>query len=167
MEVLASTNRMSAITFLSFYFSSKMAPDHTFNLTGPAHHNSDGSFVTHLIFTTFLLLFTIPIWVQGVTICDRLHFYRWFGVLFKKLYHMLQGVWGLYQLARECHRLQKPACRLQTTVPRPSQQLVQTSPSSDKHVFASTTRPILIRHAEESPLLASLTSQEILAPQWD
>ena len=29
------------------------------------------------------------------------------------------------------------------------------------------TRPILICHAEESPLLASLTSQEILAPQQD
>ena len=29
------------------------------------------------------------------------------------------------------------------------------------------TRPILIHHAEESPLLASLTSQEILAPQQD
>ena len=58
-------------------------------------------------------------------------------------------------------------CRLQTTVPRPSQQLVQTSPSSDEHIFASTTRPILIRHTEESPLLTSLTSQEILAPQQD
>ena len=29
------------------------------------------------------------------------------------------------------------------------------------------TRPILIHHAEESPLLASLTSQEIPAPQQD
>ena len=29
------------------------------------------------------------------------------------------------------------------------------------------TRPILIHHAEESPLLASLTSQEILASQQD
>ena len=144
-----------------------MAPDHTFNLTGLAHHNSDGSFVTHLIFTTFLLLFTIPIWVQMVTICDRLHFYKWFSVLCNKLYHILQVVWGLYQLARECHQLQKPVCLLQTTVPRPSQQLVQTSPPSDECIFASMTRPILIRLTEESPLLASLTSQEILAPQQD
>ena len=144
-----------------------MAPDHTFNLIGLAHHNSDRSFVTHLIFTTFLLLFTIPIWVQVVTICDRLHFYRRFSVLFKKLYHLLQVVWGLYQLARECHQLQKPACQLQKTVPKPSQQLVQTSPPLDECVFASMTRPILIHQAEESPLLASLTSQEILAPQQD
>ena len=62
-----------------------------------AHHNFDGSFVTHFIFTTFLLLFTIPIWVQVVTICDRLHFYRRFRVLFKKLYRILQAVWGLYR----------------------------------------------------------------------
>ena len=144
-----------------------MAPDHTFNLTGLAHHNSNRSFVTHLIFTAFLLLFTIPIRVQVVTICDRLHFYKWFSVLFNKLYHILQVAWGLYWLARECHRLQKPACRLQTTVPRPSQQLVQTSPPSDKHIFASMTRPILIRLTEEPPLLASLTSQEVLAPQQD
>ena len=144
-----------------------MAPDHTFNYTGLAHHNSYRSFVTHLIFTTFSLLFTIPIRVQVVTTCDRLHFYRQFSVLFKKLYRILQAVWGLYWLARECHRLQKPARRLQKTVPRPSQQLVQTSPLLDKHVFASMTRPILIRHAEESPLLASLISQEIPAPQQD
>ena len=43
-----------------------MAPDYTFSYTGPAHHNFDGSFVTHFIFTAFLLLFTIPIWVQVV-----------------------------------------------------------------------------------------------------
>ena len=144
-----------------------MAPDHTFNYTGLAHHNSDGSFVTHLIFTAFLLLLMIPIWVQMVTICDRLHFYRRFSVLFKKLYCILQAVWGLYRLARECHRLQKPACRLQKTVPRPNQQLVQTSPPLDECVFAPVTRPILVCHAEESPLLVSLTSQEIPAPQQD
>ena len=42
---------------------------------------------------------------------------------------------------------------------------MQTSPLLDKHVFASVTRPILICQAEESPLLASLTFQEIPAPQ--
>ena len=72
---------------------------HTFNYTGLAHHNFDGSFVTHFIFTAFLLLFMILIQVKVVTICDRLHFYRLFSVLFKKLYHILQVVWGLYPLA--------------------------------------------------------------------
>ena len=45
--------------------------------------------------------------------------------------------------------------------------MVQTSPLLDKCVFTSMTRPILISHVEESPLLASVTSQEILAPQQD
>ena len=144
-----------------------MALDYTFNYTGLAHHNFDGSFVTHFIFIAFLLLFTIPIRVQVVTICDRLHFNRQFSVLFKNLCHILQAVWGLYQLAQECHQLQKPACHLQKTTLRPSQQLVQTSPLLDERVFASTTRPILIHQTEESPLLASLTSQEIPAPQQD
>ena len=44
---------------------------------------------------------------------------------------------------------------------------MQTSPQLDEHVFASMTRPILICQTEESPLLASLTSQEIPAPQQD
>ena len=109
----------------------------------------------------------IPIRVQVVTICDRLHFYRRFSVLSKKLYCILQVVWGLYWLARECHRLQKPVCRLQKTTLRPSQQLVQTSPLLDKCVFASMTRPILIYLTEEYPLFASLSSQEIPAPQQD
>ena len=144
-----------------------MALDHTFNDSGPAHHNSDGSFVTYFSFTTSLLLFTIPIWVQVVTICDGLHFLRWFSVLFKKLYHILQVVWGLYQLAQECHQLQKPPCRLQKIASRSSQQLVQTSRPLDERIFTSMTGPILIHHTEESPLLASLTSQEIPAPQQD
>ena len=57
--------------------------------------------------------------------------------------------------------------QLQKTTLRPSQKLVQTSPLQDERVFASMTRPILIHQTEESPLLASLTSQEILAPQQD
>ena len=50
---------------------------------------------------------------------------------------------------------------------RPSQQLVQTSPLLDECVFSSMTRPILICQKEEFPLLTSLTSQVILAPQQD
>ena len=137
-----------------------MAPDYTFNLTGLAHQNFDGSFVTHFIFATFLLLFTIPIRVQVVTIYNRIHFYRWFSVLFKNFHHIFQVVLGLYPLAQECCRLQKPALRT-------SQDLVQTSPPLDKLVFALMNRPILIHQPEESPLITSLLSQEILAPQQD
>ena len=90
-----------------------MAPDYTFNHTGPAHHNFDRSFVTHFIFTGFLLLFTIPIWVQVVTIYDRLHFHRWIRALFKNFHCIFQVVLGLYQLAQECCSLQEPTHRLQ------------------------------------------------------
>ena len=109
----------------------------------------------------------IPIQVEVVTIYNRLHFYRWFRILFEHFHRIFQAVVGLYWLAKECCRLQKPACQLQKTALRPCQQLVQTSPSLDEHVFASTTRPILICQPEESPLLTSLSSQEILAPQQD
>ena len=78
-----------------------MAPDYTFN-TGLAHQNLEGSFVTHFIFATFLLLFTIPIQVQVVTIYDRLHFHRRFHVLFKNFHCIFQAALGLYQLAQEC-----------------------------------------------------------------
>ena len=140
-----------------------MAPDYTFNYTGLAHHNFDRSFVTHFIFAAFLLLFMIPIRVQVVTIYKRLQFYRWFCILFKHFHRIFQVVLGLYWLAKEYHQLQKPAHRLQKPTLRPSQHLVQTSPPLDEHVFASMTRPILICQSEESPLLTSLSSQEIPA----
>ena len=144
-----------------------MALDYTFNYTGLAHHNFDRSFVTHFIFATFLLLFMIPIRVQVVTIYNRLHFYRWFHILFKHFHCIFQAVLGLYRLAKECCQLQKPVHRLQKPTLRPNQQLVQTSPLLDECVFASTTRPILIHQPEESPLLTSLSSQEIPVPQQD
>ena len=44
---------------------------------------------------------------------------------------------------------------------------MQTSSLLDECVFASVTRTILTCQPDESPLLASLTSQEIPAPQQD
>ena len=87
-------NRMSAITS-HFTFLVKMAPDYTFNHTDLAHYNFDRSFVTHFIFAAFLLLFSIPIRVQVVTIYDRLHFHRWICALFKNfhcIFHLVLGV---------------------------------------------------------------------------
>ena len=85
-----------------------MAPDCISNYMGAAYYNLDRSFVMNFIFTAFLLLFTIPIRVQVVTICDRLHFYKWFNIVFKKLNRTLQAVYRLYRLASECHRLHTP-----------------------------------------------------------
>ena len=102
-----------------------MAPDYNFNHTGPAHHNFDGSFITHFILTAFLLLFNIPICVQVVNIYDRLHFHRRIHVLFKNFHRIFQTVFGLYQLAQECHRLQEPTLKTH-------QDFVQTSPPLDE-----------------------------------
>ena len=128
-----------------------MAPDCTSNYTGPAIHILDGSFATNFTFTAFLLLFTITIWVQVVTICDRLHLYKRFNVVSKKIYRTLQSVYGLYRLARECHQLHTLECRLKKTTTRPHQQPTQTLPPSDEYIPALMTRPILIRYMEPSP----------------
>ena len=143
-----------------------MAPDCTSNYMGPAYHNLDGSFATNFIFTTF---FTIPIQVQVqvVTICDRLHLYKWFNVVFKKIYCTLQAVYRLYQLPRECHQLHTPECQLKKTATRPHQQPMQTLPPLDEYIPALMTRPILIRYTEQSPLLTQPTPQRIPVPQQD
>ena len=144
-----------------------MAPDCISNYTGLAYHNLDRSFAMNFIFTTFLLLFTIPIQVQVVTICDRLCLYKWFNIVFKKLYCTSQVVYGLYRLARECHQLYTPERRLKKTAPRPHQQPTQTLPPLDEYIPALMTRPILICYTEQSPLLTPSTPQRIPAPQQD
>ena len=133
-----------------------MAPDYNFNHTGLAHHNFNGSFITHFIFAAFLLLFTIPFREQVVTIYDRLHFHRQIHALFKN-----------FQLAQECNSLQKPACRLQEPALRANQDFVQTSPLLDELLFLLTTRSILICQPEESPSTTLLKPQKTLVPQQD
>ena len=144
-----------------------MPPNYNFNHTGLAHHNFDGSFITHFIFTVFLLLFTIPICVQVVTIYDRLHFHRWICTLCKNFHHIFQTVLGLYQLAQECRSLQEPACRLHEPTLRTNQDFVQTSPPLDELLFVLMTRSILICQPEESPSITLLNPQKTLVPQQD
>ena len=144
-----------------------MALDYTFNHTALAHHNFDGSFVTHFIFAAFLLLLTIPIHVQVVTIYDRLHFHRWIHALFKNFHHIFQVVLGLYRFAQEYCSLQEPVCRLQEPTLRTNQDFVQTSPLPDELLFALMTRSILVHQPEESPLTTLLKPQKTPVPQQD
>ena len=145
-----------------------MAPDCISNYTSMAHHNLDGLFVMNFIFIIFLLLFTIPIRVQVVTFCDRLHFYKHcINIVFEKLYHIFQMVYRLYRLARECHQLHTPERRLKKTSQRPHQQLMQTCPLLDECIPAIMTRLIIIHHMEESPLLTPPPPQKKPAPQQD
>ena len=110
-----------------------------------------------LYLTTFLLLFTILIRVQAVTIYDRLHFHRWIRALFKNFHCIFQAVLGLYQLAQECRSLQEPTHRLQEPALWTNQDFVQTSPLPDELLFAVITRSILVRQPEESPSTTPLT----------
>ena len=144
-----------------------MALDYIFYHTGLAHHNFDRSFITHFIFTAFLLLFTIPIHVQVVNIYDRLHFHRQIRALFKNFHHIFQTVLGLYQLAQECHGLQEPACSLQEPTLRTNQDFVQTSPLPDELLFVLMTRSILICQPEESPSTTLLNPQKTPVSQLD
>ena len=137
-----------------------MAPDYNFKHTGLAHHNFDGSFVAHFIFTAFLLLFTIPICVQAINIYDGLHFCRWICAWFKNSCHIFQTILGLYQLAQECCRLQEPALRT-------NQDFVQTSPPQDEFLSVPMTRSILVYQPEESSLTIILNPQKTLVPQQD
>ena len=144
-----------------------MALNYKFNHTGLALHNFDGSIITHFIFTAFLLLFTIPIRVQVVTIYDRLHFHRQIRALFKNFHRIFQAVLGLYRLAQECHSLQEPTRILQEPTLRTNQDFVQTLPLPDELLFAVTTRSILVHQLEESPSTTPLTPRKTPVPQQD
>ena len=145
----------------------KAAPDYNFNHTGLAHHNFNGSFITHFIFTAILLLFTIPIHVQVVHIYGRLHFHRWIHALFKNFHSIFQTVLGLYHLAQECCSLQEPTHRLQEPTLRTNQDLVQTSPPLDELLFVLMTRSILVCQPEEFPSTTLLNPQKTPVPQQD
>ena len=87
--------------------------------------------------------------------------------MFKKIYHNLQVVYGLYWLARECHQLHTPECHLKKTAPRPHQQPTRNLPPLDEYIPALTTRLILIHYKEQPPMLTPPTPQRTPAPQHD
>ena len=115
MEVLTSVNRMSATTFLSLYFfSSKYGTGLHFNVTGPADNTFHRLFITNFIFIAFLTLCIVLLCVQLVTACDKLcklYFSKYFNIIFKKIYRVLQTVIRLYQVARQCHQFYAPEHR--------------------------------------------------------
>ena len=131
---------------------------------GLAYNSLHGSFLMNFVFITFLLLCSIPLQVQLVTICDKLHFYKHFNVNFKKIYWVFKIVHGLYWVARQCHYLHVPKCRPNKTTQRLSQLLPEILPSTDEYIQALQPRSILIKHTESSPIL---TSQRIPVLQQD
>ena len=144
-----------------------MAPDCISNVTGPACNTLHRSFITNFISIAFLLLCTILLQVQLVTICDKLYFYKHFNITFKKIYHVFETVHGLYRVARQCRQFHAPEPRPKQTTQGSSLQLIQTMPPTDKCIPVLQTRLILICLTEPCPLLAHPTPQKILALQQD
>ena len=131
---------------------------------GPAYNDLHKSFIMNFVFIAFLLWCTTPLQVQLVTICDRLQFSKHFNVTFKKLYQVFQIVYSLYWVARQCHQLHVPECRLKKTTQRSSQLLTETLPPINECIHVLQTRLILLRCTTPYPLL---TPQRILALQQD
>ena len=80
-----------------------MALDYTFNSTGLAEHSTDELLVTYCTFVSFLLLFTIPHWVQITSLYQWIAFHRHVFTLYCIFYHIFQTIYGLYCLEKECH----------------------------------------------------------------
>ena len=74
MEVLTSKNRMSAITFLSFYFSKYVTTGLYSNGPANTQYPAD-SFITHCLISCFQLLYTLPLFthfkreIQWIFVC--------------------------------------------------------------------------------------------------
>ena len=115
MEVLASTNRMGATTFLSLYFSSEDGLDCSLYITGPAITTVQGFFVMYCITFTFLLLCLVPIWLQLVTSCDNLHKLHCFNIftsVFVKIFCIWNIITGQYQVACQFRHFPAPMPKL-------------------------------------------------------
>ena len=66
-----------------------MAPDGSFNITGPASNTAQVFFVMNIITFMFLLLRLVRFWEQLVTGCDKLcklHTFKFFTGVFTKIH---------------------------------------------------------------------------------
>ena len=162
MEVLASTDRMSAATFLSLYFLANMALDCGFNITGLASNTVQGFFIKYCITFTFLLLCLAPFQVQVVTGCDnlhKLHFAKFFTGVFTNILCVLNIATGLYRVARQCKHFQAPVPKLKRNKCELNQKSIQSAPPMDEYMTGFQIRLILVLD-DNSPLLAPLTTVE-------
>ena len=162
MKVLASTDRMSATTFLSLYFLANMALDCGFNITGLARNTIQEFFVTYCITFTFLLLCLVPFRVQLVTSCDKLciiHFSKIFTSVFTKILCVLNIATGLYWVADQCRHFQAPMPKLKRNKCELNQKPTQSAPPIDEYTTGFQIRPTLVLD-KYSPLLAPLMTEE-------
>ena len=160
MEVLASTNRMSAITFLSPYSISEDAPDCAHNTTGPAFIKTQEFLVTYCITFVFFVLCVVPVRVQLADILHKLLCFNIFTGIFGEVLCVGNITLGLYRLACECRHSQVPEPKLHREECDQDQQPLQSALSpKDEYLVETQTRQTLVIE-EDSSLLTPLTIDE-------
>ena len=113
MEVLASTNRMNAITFLSLYFLESMAQDYSVNTKGPAIEETWEFIIMHILTFMFIVLFAVPFKTYFIYILRNLHQLHILVGIFLQPLCIGHKIIGLYQAAREAGKFQVPAPKTQ------------------------------------------------------
>ena len=114
MEVLASTNRMSATTFLSLYFSNEC-----------------------------LVPFWVQL-VTGCDKLRKLHILKFFTGVFMKIHCIWESIIGLYWVARLCRQLYAPVQKSTRNNRELNQRSIQRAPPMDEYITGFQFRPILV-----------------------
>ena len=114
MEVLASTNRMSAITFLShFTFLESMAPDYSVNTKGLAFESTWEFLIMYILTFACIILFAIPFKIHFAHILWSLRQLYIFVSIFVQPFRIGHIIIGLYWAAHETGQFQVPAPKAQ------------------------------------------------------
>ena len=113
MEVLASMNRMSAITFLSLYFLRSMAPDYSVNTKDPAFEATWESLITYILTFACIILFVISFKIHFAHILQNLCQLHTFLGIFVQPLHIGHIIIGLYRAAHETGQFQAPMPKTQ------------------------------------------------------
>ena len=120
MEVLASTNRMSAHSS-HFTFLESMAPDYSVNTKGPAFELTGEFLITYILTFACAILFVIPFKIHFVHILRRLHQLYIFTGIFVPL-HIRHIIIRLYQAAHKTGQFQAPMPKAQDNKPKKDRQ---------------------------------------------
>ena len=122
MEVLASMNRMSAITFSHFTFLESMAPDYSVNTKGPAFESTREFLITYILTFACVILFVILFKIHFVHILRNLRqLYIFTSILVQPL-HIRHIIIGLYRAARKTGQFQAPMPKAQDNKPKKYRQ---------------------------------------------
>ena len=118
MEVLASMNRMSTITFPHFTFLESMAPDYSVNTKGPAFESTWEFLITYILTFACIILFMIPFKIHFVHILWNLcQLYIFTGIFVQPL-HIRHIIIRLYWAARKTGQFQAPVPKAQDNKPK-------------------------------------------------